>query len=556
MAYLLAESQSIYGRHYELDQDEHIMGRHPECHIVLDAGAVSRQHARIVASEGRFLLEDLNSRNGTFLNGKLIHQATELTDGDLIRICDLEFSYHDVQQSEMKAVQRAEGSGFGILMVDDPEDSSARAVTGKIDLSSIGTQLMVSPEIRLAALVEIMQNLGGSISLEEVLPRVLDSLFKVFIQADRGFIVLREPDGELRPRWVKARREDQEESVRISRTVLRRIMEHKEAIISLDATADERFEMSQSVADFRIRSMLVAPLLNNQGEPIGAIQLDTLNQRNRFEEKDLELLVAVATQAGIAIENAQLHEQVVAQKLVEQDLLLAKQVQAAYLPKSYPAAPGYEFFQFYQAANQIGGDYFDYIVLGPNKVAIVVADVVGHGVAAAMFMAKLSAETRFTFGTKPDPTDAITLLNARMYGLDLEKMVTMLVFILDTTTGAAQIVNAGHMAPIVRRKDGSLVEPSMEESGVPLCILDDSTYELTNFQLEPGDLVAMYTDGVFEAPNAKGEQFSINRIRQIISANGGQVARTGKTIIDSVRRHIGDCPQEDDMCLVIFGRNV
>ncbi len=244
-------------------------------------------------------------------------------------------------------------------------------------------------------MIDIMQALGKAVSLDNVLPKVLDSLFRIFIQADRGFIILRDGQGNLQPKWIKTRRADQEEMVRLSKTILKTVMEKKEAIISLDAGSDERFQMSQSLADFRIRSMIIAPLLNNDGEALGAIQIDTIQHKGRFEPKDLEVLIAVANQAGIAIENAQLHEQMLAQRLVEQDLELASQVQKAFLPSKTPSLDKYSFYQYYNPANQIGGDYFDYIPLEYDRLAIVVADVVGHGVAAAMFMAKLSAETRY-----------------------------------------------------------------------------------------------------------------------------------------------------------------
>jgi serine phosphatase RsbU (regulator of sigma subunit) len=331
-------------------------------------------------------------------------------------------------------------------------------------------------------------------------------------------------------------------------------MDDQEAIISLDAANDERFEMSQSVADFCIRSMIAAPLLNSDGESIGAIQIDTLEQRNRFQEKDLEVLLAVATQAGIAIENAQLHEKAVQQKLVEQDLELAKQVQIAFLPAKPIENEDVCCYQYYNAANAIGGDYFDYIRLNDDKIAIVVADVVGHGVAAAMFMAKLSAETRFAFAREKDPTTAMTLLNRRLYDLGIEKMVTALVIVLHPKTGLAQVINAGHMPPLLRRADGTLCEPSEIEAGLPLGIVDEEIYNAAEFTLEPGDCFAMYTDGIFEAPNTSGKQFSINRLRELVTAGGGNVDKTGKSIIDAVELHVGNAAQEDDMCLVVIGR--
>jgi serine phosphatase RsbU (regulator of sigma subunit) len=538
------------------------MGRHPDCDIVLDAGAVSRQHAKILAKDGTYQLEDMGSRNGTFLNGRLIHQAAALQDGDLIRICDLELSFHhEPSSSELRTLglkgDLQHGSSVSFMMVDDPEESASRAVTGKLDMrgSSYGTQLIANADSKLTALIEIMKkSLGRTVSLDEVLPKVLEGLFKVFLQADRGFIILRERDGSLQPRWIKTRRDEADGTVRISRTILREIMEKREAIISLDASNDERFEMSQSITDFRIRSMIAAPLLDSEGEPIGAIQIDTQQQRNRFEDKDLEVLGAIAVQAGMAIENAQLHEQVLQQKLVEQDLLLAKQVQAAFLPAVAMDLGGYDFFQYYQAANHIGGDYFDYIRLSGDRVAIVVADVVGHGVAAAMFMAKLSAETRFALAREDDPATAVALLNQNLTSLGIGRMVTMLVIELDFVADRATIVNAGHMPPLLRRSHGELLEPSDRQAGFPLGIFDDLTYEATKVDLEPGDLMVLYTDGIFEAPNIAGQQFSINRMRQLVTQGNGQVESTGQSIVDQVQAHIAETAQEDDMCLVIVGR--
>ncbi|MDZ4848260.1 MAG: SpoIIE family protein phosphatase [Pirellulaceae bacterium] len=556
MAYLNALTGTALGKRYELDRIETIMGRHPECHVVLDSGAVSRQHAKIVRDGDRYMLEDLKSRNGTFVNGRLIGEPTAMQDGDVLRICELELSFHsDLEPSNFSEADR-DGSSMGVLIYDDENESPSHSVTAKIEVRSgvYGSTVGATSEVKLAAMVEIMQALGKALSMDEVLPKVLDSLFRIFIQADRGFIILNDAEGNLHPRWVKTRRPDQEEMVRVSRTVLKQVMEKKEAIISLDAGSDERFQMSQSVSDFRIRSMIVAPLLNTEGEALGAIQIDTIQHKGRFEPRDLEVLAAVANQAGIAIENAQLHEQMIQQRLVEQDLELARQVQQAFLPKVTPDTKAYSFFQYYNPANEIGGDYFDYIPLENDRIAVVVADVVGHGVAAAMFMAKLSAETRYAFASENNPAVALGLLNQRLTALGVERFVTMLVIILETTTRNATIVNAGHMAPILRAKNGSISEPGADVSGPPLGIIDDLVYESFDLELDQGDTLMLYTDGIFEAPNAKGDQFSIARLRTLLGQTTNSVEKTGKSIVDAVEKHIKGCLQEDDMCLVVFNR--
>ncbi|MBL8869263.1 MAG: SpoIIE family protein phosphatase [Planctomycetaceae bacterium] len=558
MANLIAVNGPFAGRTYDLNAPQVVLGRHPDCSIILDGAGVSRTHAAITQRGTDFVIEDLKSRNRTFVNGVIIEQPSILRDGDLIRICDLEFSFHDrvaPAQLESNAGSR-DGSSFGILLIDDGEENPA-PFTSKLDLtgSQSGSMFSTSAEARLSALLEISNALGRAISLEEVLPKVLDSLFKIFLQADRGFIVLRGEDGELRPRWSKTRRENQEENIRISRTVLREVMESKQAIISQDATVDDRFSSSESIADFRIRSIIVAPLLNSNDEPIGVLQMDTQEQRNRFEQKDLEILMAVANQAGISIENAQLHEQILESKLVEQDLNHARMVQLAFVPNSPLTLHGYGCFHYYNPMQQVGGDYFDYIQLPDGKIAIVVADVTGHGIAAAMFMAKVSAETRFALGSEDDPARAITLLNRRLARLMVERFVTMIVTILDPLTGKVVTVNAGHMPPILRRAKGEIIEPGKEEAGLALGITDDWQYEAVTFQLEHSDIFALYTDGINECVNEKGDQFGIQKITEIIASKKMSPSVLGNTVMTQVTTHMGKAPPFDDMCLVILGRN-
>lgn len=558
MAYFETITGPSMGRRVHLERDQYVLGRHPECDIVLESGAVSRQHARAVQHGNGFSIEDLKSRNGTYVNNKLIGELTRLQDGDSIRICDIELAFYEESQESALSLGGSElgSANLGIMIVDDDEDddSSTRSITGKLDVrgSHYGVQLSASADSKLSALLEIMKSLGRAVGIEEVLPKVLDSLFNIFIQADRGFIALNDESGQIKPRWTKARRPSEDE-IRISKTVLKHVMQTKEAIISLDAGKD--FELSQSVADFRIRSMIVAPLLNSDDEAIGAIQIDTIQQKGGFDSKDLEILVGVANQAGMAIENAQLHEDRLAKKLVEQDLELARQVQMAFLPRQAPDIAGYSFYQYYNPAQQIGGDYFDYLELDANRTAIIIADVVGHGVAAAMFMAKLSAEARFAFAAIDDPRKAMAQLNDRITALEAERFITMSAIILDKSNHKATIVIAGHMPPIMYTDTNIVTEPGSDIGGPPLGIMSDIEFDAFEITLQPGESLTMYTDGIFEAPNGKHEQFSIERVRQHILKANGDVNRAGTELIASVKKHIVGCEQEDDMCLVIVGRN-
>ncbi len=563
MFHLSANNGPQAGKKYELRADKTVMGRHPECQIVIDVGAVSRQHAAVVREGNDYYLEDLNSRNGTFLNDEpnKIESRRHLKTGDVVRVCEVSFTFQgDAPHVPFTPGGRnrlTEGAGLGTMMVDDEGNQSNSTIMSKLDVSTSsrgGMHIAASAEVKLAALVEITQSLGKALVLDEVLPQVLKSLFKIFVQADRGFIVL-EQNGQLIPRWVRLRREDANDSLRISRTIVRHVMETKQAILSADAASDERFELSQSIADFRIRSMMCAPLVDSEGKAFGVMQIDTLDQRQRFQPEDLELLASISSQAAIAINNAQLHEMALQQRELDRDMKVARDVQMAFLPEKKPDLDGYAFYDYYNPAEQIGGDYFDYIKLQDGRVAVVVADVVGHGVAAALLMAKLSAETHSSLLSESNPAVAMSRLNNRLSALNIQRFVTMVLIVVDPKSHRVTMVSAGHMWPIHRRADGTVHEPAIDLSGLPLGITDDVDFQQVEITLGPRESLTLYTDGINEAQDADGKLYSIERIRDLVTANRPTIPELGQTIIDDVRRFMLRAKQFDDMCLVCLGRS-
>jgi serine phosphatase RsbU (regulator of sigma subunit) len=416
--------------------------------------------------------------------------------------------------------------------------------------------LSAKPEVKLAALLEISNNLAQTLSIDEILPKILDSLFKIFVQADRGFVVMRpKADGPLVPVAAKTRRAGDEERMRISRTIVEEAMSSKKAFLSADAATDERFGMAQSIADFSIRSLVCAPMIGSDGEAIGVIQVDTLNQRARFTDEDMEVLAGVASQAAVAIDNAKMHEQVVAQRALQRDMELARQMQRTLLPSKPPQVPGYFFFDYYQAARQVGGDYFDYVSLPGGRYAVIVGDVAGKGVPAALLMARLSADVRFSLASEPDPAKAVQQINEGFAHHDWQdKFVTMIAAVLNPKTGELTLVNAGHMAPLLRRDDGSVNEIGEEAAGLPLGVAAGMEYEAYSHKLEPGDVVTMFTDGFSEAMNADRELYGLDRLKTQITSPQVSVADFGRHILEDVRQFVNGVDQSDDMCLVCFGR--
>ena len=559
MAILEMLGGSGAGKRFRIDSPRAVLGRHPDCDIVLDAGAVSRQHAQISYVNGEYVVEDLHSRNGTFVNGEQIQAPRMLQDGDRVKICDLSFSfYRELPTGKLTSSGRHGDTALaGALMLDDTEQPGSH-IMSKLDIrsSSDGLRIAVNPEVKLRALIEITQSLSKAISLDDMLPKVIDSLFKIFVQADRGLIVLKGPEGQLIPKVVRHRRAENEDTMRISRTILQQVMESKQAILSADAASDQRFEMSQSIADFRIRSMMCAPLLNGDWYAFGVIQIDTGEQRSRFQQEDLDVLASVASQAALAIDNAQLHERAIKQQQIQRDLELAHRVQRSLLPVMPPEVAGYHFFDFYEAANQVGGDFYDYIRLPGNKLGIVLADVSGKGVAAALVMARLSSEVRFCLASVPSPAEAVNRINQSFCQAGWEdRFVTLILAVLDQTNHHLTIVNAGHMPPFLRSGEGDVRPVSGDEAGVPLGVSADFEYEAATFALEPGSFVTLFTDGISEAMNPGSELYGLERLRDQMAACVTDVPTLGKCILEDVKRFVGGRPQSDDMCLVCLGRS-
>ncbi len=547
------------GKQFPLSTERSVIGRSADCEVALDVAAVSRRHAVIVHEGDEYLLEDLGSRNGTYLNGVRIAGSTKLKHGDRIIVCDQELSFESPRVPSMLGGEMPmEEQSTLVQMVGDEDEEPTANVMATISLGEGGgLSLSARPEVKLAALIEIAHGLGRAITIDEVLPKLLDSLFKIFTQADRGFVVMRpEPDAPLVPVASKTRRGNMEDQVRISRTIVEEAMTGQKAILSADAASDERFSMAQSIADFQIRSMMCVPLINSDGESIGVLQVDTMNQMSRFTDDDLEVLAAVASQAATAVDNAQMHDQVVAQRALQRDLELASRMQLAILPSSPPKKEGYGFFEYYESARQVGGDYYDYVQLPGGRFAVVLGDVAGKGVAAAIIMAKLSSDVRFALATEPDLESAVNYVNRAFAEQELEdRFVTMYFAVIDPTTHEVTMANAGHMPAMLRKADGTVIEISEEVSGLPIGVFDGYEFESMKITLEPGESITTFTDGFSEAMNEAKELYGIERLLETVGTEAKSVADLGKHVLDDVRRFVDGHAQSDDMCLCVFGRD-
>lgn len=544
-AYLSEENGLHAGKRVPLTNGVMTLGR-SEVDIRIDDRHVSHLHAQIAFDGDAYYVTDLASRNKTSLNGRELipQQPQRLHHGDRITLAGVrEFVFHCTE---------SDSSGPPVEWLDDEGTSDTDyTVHSKpdVDHGPVAMSATVSAQVKLGVLFDITRELGRTLTLDAVLPKVLDCLFRVFPQADRGFIVLTDDRGGLIPRWSKARRPG-DDSIRISQTVVRRVLESRQA--QLREVIPENVQATDSLCG--IGFFVCAPLLDSAGNAIGVIHLDTLHRRKPFKPEDMELLASVAIQAGMTIENAQFHERVIQLQKIELDVQLANEVQRAFLPKRPPAFAGYGFFDYYNAARLVGGDYYDYVELPDGRTAIIVADVAGKGVAAALVMARVSAEAKFCLATELRPGDAMNRLNDRLCLLEIDRFVTMVILVLDPRTHEVTIVNAGHMPPIWRRADGTVEEPGRNTSSMALGIRPGIEYREAVILLGPGESLTIYTDGVTDATNDGGKDFQAHRILGHVKKVGGSAQDLGQAIISDLQQFIGNHPQTDDICLVCVGR--
>ena len=544
------------GQSVTLDGERIVLGRNADCTVVLNVPAVSREHAVIKRVQGKYYIEDLKSRNGTFVNNKEVSGSLLLNDNDQIKICDNIMSFFAVAPKKAlpEDLRRAAAEAGGDT---DEEDESSSTVEATI--SSSRQVLETQPAEKLAFLVDVGAELAQTLNLEDLLPKIVEKMFQVFRQADRCFIIMgEEGTDKLIPKVIKTRRANDDEAARFSRRIVHRCMETAQALLSEDATADKRFDLSQSIADCKIRSVMLSPLVSRTtGKAIGVIQLDTQDRFKKFTQDDLKLLMAVASQAAVALENAKMHETLLARADIERKLKTARQVQISFLPKKPPEVPGYEFFAHYESALEVGGDYYDFVPLSGGRIAAMIGDVAGKGVDAALLMAKVSADARFVLLTEPTLADSIYKLNEFMQEAGtLDKFVTLEACLIDPSTHKVTIVNAGHNPPILYRKATGKIEEAMARdiAGFPLGVADGIPFEAVEVELQPGDCMVTFTDGVSEAQNKEGKDFGFDRVNATLEAGPRTPKAMCERLVAAVKQYAVGCKQHDDITVVCFGR--
>ncbi len=549
------------GNSYDLTDEQTVIGRYQYCQVVLPVNTISRQHAHIVRVDDSFYIEDLNSLNGTFVNGAEIEERTPLHDQDSIQLYDTRITFHASALPEKREETPGELSETRAIPTSETASWRRRSpeILNTLDVSA-ELRLETGARVKLKAVLDITRILGSSLSLDEVLPKIVDGMFAVFPQIERGYILLEDEfTGNLEPHAMRQRSGDNESSTfgPISKSLARRVMSEGQALLVADDAGEDDADLSESVFDFPTRSMMCAPLMGPARRALGILHVDTRDGSQPLTGDDLEVLSCVATIAGQWVENARTYEARLRNDRQQRELAMARQMQLHFLPQRRPQLAGYGFFDYYRPANEVGGDYYDYISLPDGRLGLAVGDVSGKGVSAALLMSRLCSETRSCLHASQSAAEAVERLNRGLFEPLIEsRFITFVLCLIDPQRHTLSLVNAGHMPPVLRHGGRGDVEViGVAQKGLPLGVESGRHYEELELQLAPGDTLVVYTDGISEAANSEGKLYGNSRVRKIVKSGPPNVEALGEALLVDINQFVGAQPQSDDICLLCFGRD-
>jgi serine phosphatase RsbU (regulator of sigma subunit) len=565
----------------ELNRPRITIGRSARNDLCVEDPFASRLHAEVRKRGDAFWLSDLGSANGTMINAARLAAPVQLRDRDVIRIGETEIEY-----SERADTAPARGR-TSILFSESsyaPEATimanSRNSAANMLSSFEVSSKTHISPvpglarpaqpmqpmqpmqEDALAVISRVSLTLLSPLSLDETLRQVLECVFEV-ISADRGYVMLLErpeddPNGppELVCKAVKTRgtaAADAGANVEISRSISEQVLKQGASVLTSDAQQDPRFQERQSIVLGGLRSVMAVPLAV-ENRVSGMIYVDSPFHTNRFTERDLQLLTLIAGVAAIRIENVSLLEVQQEQKRLANELALASEIQLRLHPETPPSIASYDLMGFSFPCHEVGGDYYDFIEKRDGRWVIALGDVSGKGTAAALLMSSVHAAVRAHSRTRLSANEIVSEINQYIHdNTPANRYVTLFYSELDPRSHQLTYINGGHNSPLLVRASGEVTP--LDIGGFPVGITPFGDYREGWVEIEPGDVMVIYSDGVTESLNEKEEEFGEARLIEVVQKNRGRTAAGLRDRIDeALTKFVGKADAVDDLTLVILKR--
>ncbi|HEY0462502.1 MAG TPA: SpoIIE family protein phosphatase [Pyrinomonadaceae bacterium] len=547
MPHLIIKNSDFQNEKFFLTRLRTTIGRSARSDICIPDAFASRLHAEIRKEGDAYWLQDLGSANGTRYNGNVVSLPIPLISGGEVQIGETVITFED---------ERLRASKSATLIADhtdalDPSKTIALSPQKNPTAEFLDSQFTTRNEL-LGLISKVGIALLSSSGLDETLNQVASLVFEA-VPAERVVIMLRDEtmEGGMKISVARLRGKDETlEEVRISRTVMDEVLKNGKSVLTADAQHDPRYA-SQTIALLGIRSVLAVPMSVNINDVFGLIYADSPTNEATFSEEHLNILTTLASVASIRVENARLLEERFERERMERELELATEIQQRFQPSAPPIMEGYEFQGISFSCYEIGGDYYDFIRLHDGKMLVALGDVSGKGTAAALLMSSLHAAIHAQVSARSPLPEIIRSVNQYLSeNTPTNRFVTLFLAELNPSDGTLRYINAGHNPPLIGRTDGTVEQ--LASGGFPLGIMPLAEYEIGETGLNSGEALVVYSDGVSEAANLKGEEFGMERLSNVISKN---LAASASGLRDKVESSLSNftqtAPAGDDITLVI-----
>jgi sigma-B regulation protein RsbU (phosphoserine phosphatase) len=403
----------------------------------------------------------------------------------------------------------------------------------------------------LSVLNDVATAIASASSLEAIVDLVVQKCVK-HLAVDQGAVLMfgtKDGAAALHTMVRKVQTDLRRDPYRLSEQVVGWMLKNQEPLVINDVASEERFR-TPTQQPGGVTSLMCVPL-RLKGRMIGV--LSVFNKKGSgFTESDQRLGTIIAAQSAQVIEHARLVEEEKALQVMQRELEMAHEIQRNLLPKTVPDLPGYDLAAKTVPARNVGGDYYDFLPSGDDHLALVLGDVSGKSMPAALLMANVQATIRGQTLLNPAAGDCMTRSNRLLYdSTDSDKFVTFFYAVLDPARHELRYSNAGHNPPMLLSKGG---EPRLLETGGPvLGVVPSFTFEEATVTIDPGDLLLIYSDGFTEAMDRRFEEFGEDRLLEATRAAWDlPAAGIVESIFDAVNKHAGDAPQTDDMTLMVL----
>jgi phosphoserine phosphatase RsbU/P len=550
--------------HFQLGRLRITIGRSARNDLCIPDPFASRVHAEVRREGDEYLLQDLGSANGTLYNGATVQGVVPLTVGGRIQIGETEIIFNDgTYNSSMGATMITDNSETSLPEATIALASGDRTTSGLLEAIEgartkpeevTATAAGTSKHGDLLALIsKVGITLLASATLNETLEQIVSLVFES-VPADRCLIMMRDEGNEdLRVAVARLRdRVGDVGEIRVSRNVLDEVVIRGKSVLTSDAQHDPRFA-SGTVVLQGVRSVLAVPL-GVAEKVFGIIYADSPIAEGRFTEDHLKVLTTLASVAAIRVENTRLVEARLERERLERELALASEIQQRFQPTAPPHVVGYELQGISFPCYEIGGDYYDFIERDDGRLVIALGDVSGKGTAAALLMSSLHAAVHAQAGSHDSLVSTISAVNRYLAeNIPANRFVTLFYAELDPESGALSFLNAGHNPPLIVHSAGTVEQ--LASGGLPLGIKPDAEYREGRTQLQPGDVLVVYSDGVTEALSPSGEEYGATRLYEVVSRNiEASAAGIRDRIESSLTKFSQGTSAADDITLVIVKR--